>query len=159
MNCEEYKAAYAKFSELPLDREVHESDEFDEFVQHPHLCDACSDWDLAQRVRLCGYDVKDYVCVHIANQITATCDEHPDLSECNRVLVTHDERFDEYQITKHAGGANYFIIRNCPWCGAALPKSKRDRWFDELEALGFEDPIQQDIPERYKGSAWYKDAT
>ena len=47
-------------------------------------------------------------------------------------------------------------IAFCPWCGAKLPESLRERWFAELQALGFDDPSEQDIPERYRGDAWYR---
>lgn len=41
-------------------------------------------------------------------------------------------------------------------CGAKLPESKRDLWFDTLENLGFDDPIEQEIPEEFKTNKWYR---
>ncbi|HEX8214122.1 MAG TPA: hypothetical protein VF582_01475 [Allosphingosinicella sp.] len=41
----------------------------------------------------------------------------------------------------------------CPWCGERLPPSQRDRWFEELEALGI-DPGSDAIPEDYQSGAW-----
>ncbi len=49
------------------------------------------------------------------------------------------------------------VIAFCPWCGATLPNSKRDRWFAELEALGITDPYCQKIPARFLSDEWYRD--
>ena len=38
-----------------------------------------------------------------------------------------------------------------------ISASLRERWFDELEALGLDDPLAQDIPEKFKTEAWYRD--
>src|SRR5690242_6834187 len=46
----------------------------------------------------------------------------------------------------------------CPWCGSALPPSKRHMWFDRLNGLGFEDPGSDDIPEEYHSDAWWRRA-
>jgi predicted RNA-binding Zn-ribbon protein involved in translation (DUF1610 family) len=65
--------------------------------------------------------------------------------------IKYDPRFDEYWIP--SGDARQ-VLFHCPFCGNALPDSKRDRWFDELEALGI-DPLGADeIPERYRTAAW-----
>ena len=64
--------------------------------------------------------------------------------------VRYDARFDEYWIM--AGGARQCLF-HCPWCGAALPPSQRDRWFEELEASGL-DPLSDPIPTAYRSAAW-----
>lgn len=64
--------------------------------------------------------------------------------------VRYDARFDEYWIP--AGGARQCLF-HCPWCGEPLPPSQRDRWFDELEALGL-DPLADPVPEAYRDGAW-----
>lgn len=45
----------------------------------------------------------------------------------------------------------------CPWCGERLPQSQRDKWFDELEALGI-DPMNEPYPEKYKTAEWRRPA-
>ena len=70
-------------------------------------------------------------------------------------IILYIEKFDEYGIPVHDGGSSYIEILVCPWCGKTLPQSKRDRWFDELESLGFDSPLEQDIPEEYRTSAWW----
>ena len=71
------------------------------------------------------------------------------------MLVRHSAKFDEYGIIVHDGGAAVIRIRFCPWCGTTLPESKRDRWFEELEALGV-DPHEDEIPARFETDEWYK---
>lgn len=64
--------------------------------------------------------------------------------------VGYDARFDVYWVP--AGGALQ-RLSFCPWCGEQLPPSQRDRWFDELEAMGI-DPDIHPIPELYRSGAW-----
>jgi len=84
------------------------------------------------------------------------CDEHSDPYECPDYVVSYIEKFDEYGLIVHDGGRSSYEISFCPFCGAKLPESKRDRWFEELEAIGIEDPSEQEIPSKYKSGAWYK---
>lgn len=71
-------------------------------------------------------------------------------------LIYHSEKFDEYGLIIHDGGRSYIVISYCPFCGKRLPESMRDQWFDELEELGFEDPMSDpdSIPEEYKSGRW-----
>lgn len=64
--------------------------------------------------------------------------------------VQYDSRFDEYWVA--AGSARQCLLY-CPWCGEALPPSKRDEWFDAVEALGL-DPWQDEVPEEFRSDAW-----
>lgn len=95
----------------------------------------------------------------MANQLTWYCEQHPNLEDCADVLITHNQRFDEYEIAHRHGDSSVTTIQYCPWCGVKLPESKRDRWFAELAAKGFDDPANQDIPDNYRTGARYQDAT
>ena len=46
-------------------------------------------------------------------------------------------------------------IHYCPWCGARLPNSLKDQWFESLEKLGIDDPWDQDIPDEFKTEEWW----
>ncbi|MEM7780234.1 MAG: hypothetical protein AAF697_07595 [Pseudomonadota bacterium] len=59
-------------------------------------------------------------------------------------------RFDIYWVP--AGSAKQQLFY-CPWCGEKLPPSQRDRWFDELEAMGI-DPNVDPIPSAYQSGEW-----
>ena len=84
------------------------------------------------------------------------CNQHKDEYECTDSLISYNPKFDEYGIIIHDGGTATLGISYCPWCGSELPKSKRDLWFDTVEALGFDDPSEQDIPKQFQGSDWYR---
>jgi hypothetical protein len=92
----------------------------------------------------------------MTTQIMHYCAQHEDIFSCPDALIVYEPRFDEYGIIIHDGGRSSVAIRYCPWCGTALPESQRDRWFDTLEALGFDDPMTQPIPEAFTSDAWYR---
>lgn len=95
-----------------------------------------------------------FCCTELKEAVERSCSDHPDIYECPDHLISYTPRFDEYGIIIHDGGSSSVSISFCPWCGARLPSSKRDRWFDELLAKGI-DPHGQDVPEPYKTEAWY----
>lgn len=66
--------------------------------------------------------------------------------------VQYDARFDEYSV--QAGDALQSLFY-CPWCGEKLPPTQRDRWFNEVEALGL-DAWHDELPERFRSAAWWK---
>ena len=68
--------------------------------------------------------------------------------------VYYNEVFDEYGLIIFDGGESYICIHFCPWCGKILPESKREKWFCELEQLGFHDPFSQKIPNHYLSKEW-----
>jgi hypothetical protein len=83
------------------------------------------------------------------------CEQHVDRFECPDALISYYDRFDEYGLIVHDGGHSVIRISYCPWCGMELPESKRERWFNELKALGYDDPVNQDIPAQYRSNRWY----
>lgn len=86
------------------------------------------------------------------------CELHASPFDCPDALVTYEPMYNEYSLIVHDGGSSTIGISFCPWCGAKLPKSLRERWFTELESQGFDDPGVQDIPDRYKSDAWWSHA-
>lgn len=73
-------------------------------------------------------------------------------------VVCYSARFCEYGIpVAEDGGASFILISHCPWCGARLPQSKREEWFDTLEKLGYEPSLfSQDIPSEFLTDEWYR---
>jgi hypothetical protein len=92
----------------------------------------------------------------MATQVEFECEQHADLSACPDSLIAYDPIFNEYALRIHDGGTSGLMINFCPWCGASLPQSLRDRWFDELGSLGFDNPFAQEIPIQFKSDAWYR---
>ena len=97
-----------------------------------------------------------HCCDEMRRQIAWHCSDHADPFECPDALVRYSDRFDEYGLIIHDGGTSVSAIHFCPWCGGKLPASKRDRWSKELEALDFNDPGEQEIPEHFLSDAWWR---
>src|SRR4051812_25368683 len=76
-----------------------------------------------------------HCCDDMRVALTSSCAQHPDRFDCPDALVDYIPKFDEYGLIIHDGGRSAFVIRFCPFCGAILPESKRDKWFETLEAL------------------------
>ena len=98
----------------------------------------------------------NHCCDQMRDCIEFKCELHVDPYECPDSLVIYIEKFDEYGLIVHDGGTSFVCISYCPWCGIKLPESKRDRWFDELERMGYSDPTEQNIPTRYQSGEWYR---
>jgi hypothetical protein len=87
-------------------------------------------------------------------ELTRNCGEGVDRFRCPDTLVAYTQKYDEYGMIVHDGGSSVVQILFCPWCGARLPESKRDRWFDELEKRGI-NPLSDPIPTEFQTDAWY----
>ncbi|OOG39828.1 hypothetical protein [Polaromonas sp. A23] len=101
--------------------------------------------------------MKKHCCDALGQQAEFTCPQHPVLHDCPDALVSYSPKFNEYALIVHDGGASGVVIAYCPWCGSKLPASLRERWFNELETLGFDDPFVQNIPGKYRTEDWYRD--
>ena len=70
-------------------------------------------------------------------------------------IISYNEVLDEYGIRLPEDDCSVILVEYCPWCGAKLPESKRGQWFERLEELGFEDPLDSDnIPAEFKSAEW-----
>lgn len=80
-------------------------------------------------------------------------------NDINSNVIYYSSRFNEFGIPIKDGlngmATSYILISHCPWCGKKLPDSRRDSWFNELEKLGFDTPLSQDIPKEFNSSEWY----
>lgn len=84
----------------------------------------------------------------------AFCCDDMAQSICDAQLVHYSEVLDEYGIPFH-DDISVLLIQYCPWCGQKLPESKREQWFDELEQLGYDEPLScDDLPAAYKSAQW-----
>ena len=71
-----------------------------------------------------------------------------------RVPIFYEAKFREYSLMLFESEAHQ-LIHFCPWCGAELPSSLRDRFFDELEQLGI-DYADGASPAKYATDAWWR---
>ena len=100
--------------------------------------------------------MKSHCCDVMAGYIDPKCDQHPDPRDFEDALVTYDPQFDSYALFARFGATWVTLIQFCPWCGDPK-RDLRDRYFNELDALGFENPLEDDIPEPYLSDAWWRD--
>jgi len=98
----------------------------------------------------------EHCCNAMQAQTEFICADHAELDDCPDALISYSEKFREYGLRIHDGGSSSVAIAHCPWCGAKLPSSLRTRWFEELAALGFDDPTSQEIPDTFLTDAWYR---
>jgi hypothetical protein len=96
-----------------------------------------------------------HCCEDMRREVERICDQHTDRFDCPDCLVDYSARLREYGLIVHNGGTASVLMRFCPWCGAALPTSLRDQWFDRLRAMGI-DPWDGNIPEAYQSSTWWE---
>ena len=96
-----------------------------------------------------------HCCSRMKEAVETVCDQHADPFDCPDVLLYYTPKFDEYGIIVHDGGSSFLGIDYCPWCGSKLPESKRNRWFEELQRLGFREPFAAEIPDIYRDARWY----
>lgn len=96
-------------------------------------------------------DTSSLCCADMTHRLEFTCDQHADPFECGDNTVVYNEIFDEFGLIVHDGGASYIVIAFCPWCGVELPRSQRDRWFDETEAMGL---TGDTLPPAYLTGEW-----
>lgn len=69
------------------------------------------------------------------------------------IPVSYEAKFREYAIDLRDESSKLLLLF-CPWCGTELPRSLRDRWFDELEKRGI-DPASDPIPPEFMDERWY----
>ena len=77
------------------------------------------------------------------------------------VPIGYAEIFDEYYLIR-SGSESWQLINYCPFCGKTLPPSKREQFFDELDRLGVEYELGDDLkrlPADFQSGAWWKNAT
>jgi hypothetical protein len=72
----------------------------------------------------------------------------------DETAICYIPKFREYGVRVLDGGSSFIVLRFCPWCGAVLPKSLRDRWFVALEGLGL-DPHGDDVPAGFLSDEWW----
>lgn len=71
-----------------------------------------------------------------------------------KVSIYYYERFREYGIGTTSSAKQSIFY--CPWCGSKLPSRLRDKWFDEIDAMGIEPDDVENIPTKYLSDLWWK---
>jgi|SRR5579871_3266704 len=73
--------------------------------------------------------------------------------------IKYSKKWREYSV-RDFSSTSLSLMMFCPNCGARLPFSLRDQWFDLLEQeYGLEDPMDEDkkkIPKEFTTDEWWK---
>jgi hypothetical protein len=84
------------------------------------------------------------------------CDELKDIIQNDETHFYYNKKYREFVINYKEGfGGGVQLVNYCPWCGTKLIDELSDRWFQELEKLGFDEPFDQEIPEEFKTDEWW----
>ncbi len=95
-----------------------------------------------------------FCCNEMGLSLAHDCGQHADPFDCADTALVYNEVFDEYGMPVRDGGMSYLVVSHCPWCGARLPQSRRDAWFDAVEASGLDPDDAEALPARYLTAAW-----
>jgi len=150
MTCEEFRRDYPVFSAAPAS--TLSSKEYQQWRRHLDGCGACGDFFQAEECRQKGVDVGRFPCVHLAYYTASWVEDAGSLP--SKAAIVYRPKFDEFGI--HLFDGSVIGIRHCPFCGIALPPSRREQWFGALRALGFDDPVVESIPADFNTDAWYR---
>jgi hypothetical protein len=134
------------------------------WARHLSSCRVCADWFQGEECKRRGVDPARFPCVHLAYYTSSwltgveVSGVYPLAWQggdgAPEVAIVYDPRYDEYGV--HLYDKSVLGIRHCPWCGTALPPSRREEWFRRLAEMGFHDPVDQFIPEAFRSDAWYR---
>ncbi|MBY8855334.1 hypothetical protein K7711_02450 [Nocardia sp. CA2R105] len=70
------------------------------------------------------------------------------------IPIGYDPKFREYYISIPEQESR-IVIKHCPWCGALLPTSLRDEWFDRIFDMDLDGPEDARIPQNMQSDAWW----
>lgn len=98
------------------------------------------------------------------------CDELRSLLEDDDVPLVYEGRVREWSLFVFAIGdpeqpawrehLSRQRLFHCPCCGVEFPDSVRSAYFEQLRAVGIDDPWLQraQVPPEYKSSGWWREA-
>ncbi len=125
------------------------------WFRHQQECESCRDWARRQYCTHRGINPDHHCCLDMASAIA-----HPGLTPYqgpNRILDWYAPH-DEYRIPMPYDGYSSTLIRYCPWCGSQLPASKGELWYKTLNALGYNDPGDEEVPAEFRSDRWWREA-
>jgi hypothetical protein len=94
-------------------------------------------------------DAREHCCPALRSHLQVSVDGT--VQALDRPVV-YDPVFDEYALESAPRVEPW---RYCPWCGAALPPSKRDRWYAEVARLDLS-PEHPDLPAALRSDEWWQ---
>lgn len=106
-----------------------------------------------------GIDPSQHCCLQMAARIGLARAAPKDLP-----VLAWIATWDEYvvpvaggsSVDSHGSPWSREVASFCPWCGSRLPASRQTDWYEQLHALGFDDPGNDAIPPDYDGDQWWR---
>jgi len=111
----------------------------------------------AERIQFCHdkqIELKDHCCLDMAWFISEPLEYE---SQGPNPVILYIASHREYRIDISHRGNSSTLINYCPWCGEKLPSALTKEWYDTLYKLGFTDPSEQDVPDKFNSDAWWKE--
>jgi hypothetical protein len=96
-----------------------------------------------------------HCCEQMRAELELRCAEHADRLDCPDAIVVYLPKFDEHVRPAADGEGRGQVLTACPYCGQALPPSRRDAWFDALEARGHS-PWGEKLPAEFESDRWWR---
>ncbi len=130
MDLETFIKSYERYSQLPLDRAVWDTDEYNDYINALNNSKECSNFYLRQEMEKKQFDYSKYCCLDIASHISDGVDKNGEIDYDNVDIILREWEDGTIGIPIHDGGASMIEIHFCPFCGKKLDKYKADNLTD-----------------------------
>lgn len=101
-----------------------------------------------------GIDPEKQCCPRMAYYLSSPTFT-PHMGPCR--VLNWIASWNQYLIPVAHDGYSSIVIEFCPWCGRKLPESKEKLWYQTLHSLGFMDPGNEEIPEKFNSDEWWRE--
>ncbi len=120
MDLKLYKKLYKKYSKLPLPREVWDSAEHEEYMNAFHNDKECQEWELKERIKKAGIDIKKFCCINMAYHLIEDKKSRKTGNIEYDSVIAYSPKRKTFGLPIHDGGGSWISISYCPWCGSKL---------------------------------------
>lgn len=120
MDLDKFKIFYDRFSNLPLDKDEFETEDYDDYVTALNDSKECSYWYLRKELDKKGFDYSGFCCLEIAKHISDGIEENGEIIYDNVDIILRKWDNGTIGIPIHDGGTSMIEINYCPFCGCDL---------------------------------------
>ena len=120
MDLEKFQKLYKKYSKLPLDRKIWDSELYEEYIEAINTSKECSDYYLTMELIKNKYDYTKNCCLDMAMAISRGVNKRGKIIYDDVDVVMRQWEDGTIGIPVHDGGSSIIGINYCPFCGAKL---------------------------------------
>ncbi len=120
MDLTKFKILNKIYTKFPLEKEVWNTPEYEEYMDALENNIECQEWELKKRIKTAGIDYKKYCCVNMAYHLIEDKISKNSEEINYDSIIKHSLKRKEFGIPIHDGGSSYIKINYCPWCGQKL---------------------------------------